>query len=189
MANPPKRKGDKAELEAAELINTHLRARGITCSCQRALGAGRQQDTGDIFGLRDHSIQVANWADTSPAAMKKPIEAMQQMANAKARSSAAWLEHSVPVRRRDIRSRVIRPAHDPPSTITKQSPPDSIRTLGEATERRNVSADAHGTPMARAPAQLGELIRETSGFVFENHRRPLCGARHLATVERGFAVE
>lgn len=91
MANPPKRKGDKAELEAAELINTHLRARGITCSCQRALGAGRQQDTGDIFGLRDHIIQVANWADTSAAAMKKPVEAMQQMANAKVNFASTFV--------------------------------------------------------------------------------------------------
>ena len=91
MTNPQKRKGAAAERECADLINTILRARGVSCSCQRALGAGRQQDTGDIFGLRDHVIQVASWSDTSAAAMRKPIEAMQQIANAGANFASTFV--------------------------------------------------------------------------------------------------
>jgi hypothetical protein len=91
MANPQKRKGDKAELEAAELINTMLRAYGCPVSCRRALGAGRQDDTGDIFGLRDHTIQVASWADTAAAALVKPIDAMAQMKNANANFASTFV--------------------------------------------------------------------------------------------------
>lgn len=91
MANPQKRKGDTAERECALLIQSSLLAYGCEVSCERALGAGRKQDTGDIFGLRDHVIQVASWSDTSAAAMRKPIEAMQQMANAGANFASTFV--------------------------------------------------------------------------------------------------
>lgn len=91
MPNPQKRKGDKAELEAAELINTALSNHGCPVNCRRALGAGRQDDTGDIFGLRDHTIQVCHWADVSAAAIRKPLEAMAQMANAGANFASTFV--------------------------------------------------------------------------------------------------
>jgi hypothetical protein len=77
MANPQKSKGDRAELEAAELLTQLL---GVPC--RRKLGAGRIDDTGDIDGVPGHAIQIANWADTAAAARIKPPEAEQQRLNA-----------------------------------------------------------------------------------------------------------
>ena len=83
MSNPQKRKGDSAEREAAavltELLGTPVR---------RKLGAGRQDDTGDLDGVPDHVIQVANWADTAAAAIQKPRGAEQQRLNANATHAA-----------------------------------------------------------------------------------------------------
>jgi hypothetical protein len=91
MANPQKRKGDSAERELAALLNQALQQYGINVCCERALGAGRKQDTGDIFGLRDHTIQVANWADTAAAARIKPIESDLQRENAKANFASTFI--------------------------------------------------------------------------------------------------
>lgn len=91
MANPQKRKGDAAERECALLISATLKVHGCEVSCQRALGAGRQQDTGDIFGLRDHVIQVAHWSDVLAAARQKPIGAARQMANASANFASTFI--------------------------------------------------------------------------------------------------
>ena len=77
MANSQKAKGDRAELEAAELLSELL---GTTVG--RKLGAGRQDDTGDLDGVPDHIVQVANWADTAAAARVKPKEAEGQRENA-----------------------------------------------------------------------------------------------------------
>ena len=77
MANSQKAKGDRAELEAAELLTELL---GTTV--RRKLGAGRQDDTGDLDGVPDHIVQVANWADTAAAARVKPKEAEDQRENA-----------------------------------------------------------------------------------------------------------
>jgi hypothetical protein len=77
MANRQKAKGDRAELEAAEFFS------GLTgLSLRRKLGAGRQDDTGDLDGLPEHAIQVANWADTAAAARVKPRGAEEQAQNA-----------------------------------------------------------------------------------------------------------
>jgi hypothetical protein len=77
MANPAKAKGDRAELEAAvklsELTGFPVR---------RKLGAGRQDDTGDLDGIPNHAVQVANWKDTAAAACQKPLGAEQQAINA-----------------------------------------------------------------------------------------------------------
>jgi hypothetical protein len=91
MANPQKRKGDAAERELAALLNEALLYHGIPVCCERALGAGRKQDTGDIFGLRDHVIQVASWADVAAAARIKPIEADMQRENAKANFATTFI--------------------------------------------------------------------------------------------------
>ncbi len=75
--NSKKAKGDRAELELAELL-TELTGK----PCRRMLGAGRLDDAGDIDGLSDVAIQCANWSDTAAAARKKPPEAAQQAENA-----------------------------------------------------------------------------------------------------------
>ncbi|MCP9812355.1 hypothetical protein [Synechococcus lacustris] len=77
MSNSTKAKGDRAELEAAELLTSIL---GIPV--RRKLGAGRIDDTGDLDGVPNHAIQVANWADTAAAARIKPPQAQQQAKNA-----------------------------------------------------------------------------------------------------------
>ena len=76
MTGKAKRKGDVAELELAQLL-TELT--GYTC--RRYLGAGRQDDVGDIDGIPGHAIQCANWADTAAAARQKPLGAQQQAEN------------------------------------------------------------------------------------------------------------
>lgn len=77
MTNKNKAKGDKAEREAAELL-TQLTG----FQCRRKLGAGRQDDTGDIEGIDELTIQVANWKDTAAAAIQKPRGAEEQRINA-----------------------------------------------------------------------------------------------------------
>lgn len=83
MANPQKRKGDSAEREAADILSALLNT-----PCRRKLGAGRQDDTGDIDGVPDHAIQVASWKDTAAAAVQKPRGAEQQRLNANAQHAA-----------------------------------------------------------------------------------------------------
>lgn len=83
IANSKKNKGDRAELEAAELL-----AKLLGVPVRRKLGAGRQDDTGDLDGVPGHVVQVANWADTAAAARIKPAEAEQQRYNANATHAA-----------------------------------------------------------------------------------------------------
>ena len=83
MANPQKSKGDRAELEAAELLTELL---GSTC--RRQLGAGRSDDVGDIDGVADCVVQVCDWKDKSAACLQKPVGAEQQRLN-------AGVEHAV----------------------------------------------------------------------------------------------
>lgn len=67
MANAAKRRGDSAEREAAALLALLL-ARPI----RRKLGAGRQDDQGDLDGLPGFALQVANWSDVARSAREKP---------------------------------------------------------------------------------------------------------------------
>ena len=83
MSNPQKAKGDAAERQAAELLTQLL---GVPV--RRKLGAGRQDDTGDLDGVPGHIVQVANWADTAAAARVKPKEAEAQRRNAGATHAA-----------------------------------------------------------------------------------------------------
>lgn len=85
MTGAAKRKGDKAERECAELIATLIGG-----NVKRALGAGRAEDTGDIYGVPDTAIQVANWADLANAVRTKPGEAEQQRVNAGATFAATF---------------------------------------------------------------------------------------------------
>jgi hypothetical protein len=81
MPNPQKRKGDAAEREAAELLSDLL---GLMV--RRKLGAGRTTaaggDTGDLEGIPDHVVQVADWANVAAAARVKPAAAAEQAVNA-----------------------------------------------------------------------------------------------------------
>lgn len=58
MANPAKRKGDAAELEAARRL-----AALTGWPIRRKLGAGRADDTGDLDGIPDTTVQVKNYTD------------------------------------------------------------------------------------------------------------------------------
>jgi hypothetical protein len=86
MANKPKDKGDRGELEAAAIC-----AKLFGLPVRRKLGAGRQDDTGDLDGIPGHVVQVANWADTAAAARIKPKEAEQQRVNAQAEHAATLI--------------------------------------------------------------------------------------------------
>jgi hypothetical protein len=82
MTNRAKDKGDRAELEAAAMLNDLLRLPQVI---RRRLGAGRTSaaggDVGDLDGVPDHVVQVANWSDAAAAARQKPAEAEQQAVN------------------------------------------------------------------------------------------------------------
>ena len=78
MINPQKRKGDKAEREAAELLTE---VTGF--ECQRNLSAGIPGDVGDIFGVPNCVIQVCRLGrQINRACLVKPREVETQRENA-----------------------------------------------------------------------------------------------------------
>ena len=77
MANRSKDKGDRAEREAAALL-----ADLLGYKVRRKLGAGRADDTGDLDGVPDTVVQVADWADVLRAVRHKPEGAEAQRENA-----------------------------------------------------------------------------------------------------------
>lgn len=90
MTHPNKTRGDKAEREAAALLTNLL---GVTV--RRKLGAGRTDaaggDTGDLEGVPDHAIQVANWGDLARALRVKPAAAAEQAERAGVRHGVALI--------------------------------------------------------------------------------------------------
>ena len=76
MTGSQKRKGDRAENEAATLL-TRLLHRPI----RRLLGAGRHDDHGDLDGIDGWAIQVADWTDLARAVRQKPLDAELQAAH------------------------------------------------------------------------------------------------------------
>ena len=86
MTNPSKRKGDKAELEVQALLQQHL---GVPA--RRKLGAGRQDDMGDIDGVTDTTIQVANRKDVCAAVRAKPLDCEDQQQHAGTTFGATFL--------------------------------------------------------------------------------------------------
>jgi len=86
MTNSSKQKGDRAELEVQNLLRDHL---GIPC--RRALGAGRQDDIGDIHGIPNTVLQVANWKNVTAALRYKPDEAERQRQVANVDFAATFL--------------------------------------------------------------------------------------------------
>ena len=77
--NSNKIKGDKAEREACALLTEFT-----PYEVERRFGAGMENDKGDLVGIPDTVIQIANWKDTNAAVLQKPREAEQQRINAKA---------------------------------------------------------------------------------------------------------
>ncbi len=83
MANAAKSRGDRAEREAAQLLTLLL---GLPI--RRRLGAGRLDDQGDLDGLSDFVLQIADWKDVARAAREKPDGAERQRRHAAARHAA-----------------------------------------------------------------------------------------------------
>jgi hypothetical protein len=79
VTSSAKRKGDRAELEVQAWFHDEL---GVPA--RRALGAGRKDDIGDIHGVPDTVIQVANYADLDRAVREKlpTLERQQKTAGA-----------------------------------------------------------------------------------------------------------
>lgn len=77
MPSRAKSKGDAAEREIAEMLTLLVGQR-----VRRKLGAGRLDDTGDLDGLTDTTVQVANWADALRAVREKPLGCETQRLNA-----------------------------------------------------------------------------------------------------------
>jgi Holliday junction resolvase len=86
--NPAKAKGDRAERELADLINTLT---GWTI--RRKLGAGRTDDCGDLDGLPDCTIQVKNYTDPARALREILLELEPQRVNAKTTFAAGFIRH------------------------------------------------------------------------------------------------
>lgn len=66
-------KGARAERELEQLF----RDLGNPAA-RRALGAGRQDDMGDITGVWNVTVQCANWKDVLSALRQKPLECEEQ---------------------------------------------------------------------------------------------------------------
>jgi len=86
MTNPQKVKGSKAELEVARWLSAET---GF--DCRRALGAGRQQDVGDIWGLPGVMIEVKNYADFAAGVRSAMSTIHVKKANAGADYAVAFL--------------------------------------------------------------------------------------------------
>lgn len=81
MTNPSGAKGANAEREIAALLSAELGVEVV-----RKLGAGRAEDTGDLYGLEDTAAQVAWWPQRGVlrAVREKPDECEWQRINADA---------------------------------------------------------------------------------------------------------
>ena len=77
MTGSQKRKGDRAEREVQNMLRKML---GVPA--RRMLGAGRQDDIGDIEGVPNTTIQVADWANVATAVRLKPEQVDDQRARA-----------------------------------------------------------------------------------------------------------
>jgi hypothetical protein len=75
--NPQKNKGDKAEREAADVLSDVL-----NIEVKRNLSAGIPGDVGDLHGVPNTVVQVADWQNKSAACLIKPREVEIQRKNA-----------------------------------------------------------------------------------------------------------
>jgi Holliday junction resolvase len=85
VSNPAKRKGDHAEREVAAMFNDEL---GL--DARRALGAGRADDVGDIHGVPNAVISVANYASLDRAVREKLPDVELQRLNARVEYGAMF---------------------------------------------------------------------------------------------------
>ena len=88
MANPNKRKGDRAERELATLLSELLNK-----PMRRMLGAGRQDDIGDIDGIDDTAIQAKHWNNITAAITTGITQLGQQKKNKNASRSVLFIKH------------------------------------------------------------------------------------------------
>jgi hypothetical protein len=88
MPSHAKTKGDTAERELALQL-----ARVTGWPVRRRLGAGRQDDTGDLDGLPDCTAQVKNYRDTARAVREILAELETQQANAGTTFAAGFVRH------------------------------------------------------------------------------------------------
>jgi hypothetical protein len=77
VPHPAKTKGDRAELEAAQAL-----AELTGWPVRRKLGAGRTDDTGDLHGVPDTTVQVKSYSDCLRAIREGLPELRAQQANA-----------------------------------------------------------------------------------------------------------
>lgn len=82
MANPSKSKGDRAELEAVRVLTEMLPDYALP-KAKRMLGAGRDEDVGDLFVFPDVAVQVKNFKASSlgAAILSAAAGAEEQAAN------------------------------------------------------------------------------------------------------------
>jgi hypothetical protein len=77
MTNPQKNKGDRAEREVAAKL-----ADLTGWPWRRKLGAGRCDDTGDLDGLEDWTVEVKDWTNVNAAVSKGLADLEREQANA-----------------------------------------------------------------------------------------------------------
>ena len=87
MTNSSKNKGDEGERECAALLNDLLG----TTTIQRALGAGRKEDVGDIHGVAQVAVQVFRGKNWTTAINEKLPEVEQQRKNRRVRFASLWV--------------------------------------------------------------------------------------------------
>ena len=85
VANPQRRKGVQAEREVAALLNLEL---GV--NTKRTYNLGTRDDIGDITGLPNTTIQVANYASLDRAVREKLPALEVQRVNAGAEFAAMF---------------------------------------------------------------------------------------------------
>lgn len=88
MANRNKSKGDRAEREIATLLSQLLER-----PVRRKLGAGRQDDTGDLDGIPHTVAQVKHWKDIAAAIRTGMAQLATQQANANMRNGVLFIKH------------------------------------------------------------------------------------------------
>lgn len=83
--NSQRRKGIQAEREVAAWFNDEL-----GYSAKRTYNLGTHEDTGDVTGIPDTCVQVANYADLDRAVREKLPQLEAQMVNMDARFGALF---------------------------------------------------------------------------------------------------
>lgn len=77
MTSPQKRRGDRAEREIAAILTDRLGT-----LVRRKLGAGRQDDEGDLEGLPGVTIEVKDWRDVGRAIAEGLKDLEREQSNA-----------------------------------------------------------------------------------------------------------